>query len=785
MFDVESQLITIGDIVYFANAETREWDIDSEAKPVFGRVEGFIGPDLLQHIAMFTVLEEATLDGVAVYHLRGTVPATTLGEQGSDRQITVDYWIGRDDLLIRRIAASGNLEARPGNAASSRGAIDNTFVSMNLQFSNFDQIPVADPPSLPRPATPDALPFGPTVALKVPTSLPSTTDNIAASLSTEPVAPVVVAETPGSVINPSTVAQESPKTTRDSLSPTAITSLIDPDLIALSLANQSTDILVIAVPSVGIPSGVPHLCTSGCAESIYLSGITETLFNSVELADGIITTEPMLAMEFSLDPSLRFGDFQLRKGVKFHNGWGELTANDVAFSFNEANSNINRESIHGQAGSFANLIQTMQPIDDYVVRLNYQQYDSRGLLHGFSTFWQTAGIMSQAVFDQYGAEGLNAPIVGVGPFVVEEWNANEGIFLHAFEDYWGAAEGLGPFVDYVRWVPAQDAPTRRAMLETGEADIADVALLDSSALVNAGYEEQVNGRLNAVYSVSFAGNYWEMFRPQEGKPLDRDRDLTKPWVGDPFEFGGSYNENTPSMINARKVRNAFAWAIDRDQLTNRLLGGLGWANHQPYLSANDSNYQSAWSWGTDFDTARQLMSEAGVSPDFNIDLWIGATTLGSELGEALGIAWQDNLGVTPSLIRTAYSTYRPGLVVRTATTPGSSICGVEERSNFPYDWARGFAMSSLSSGSFGIGQELPYATETYLAMSAETNKSKRQEFASEFFEQNRFWANCVGVFEHPIRPIFNPNRIAYWDQRPNANSNLGSINNVRSIRLSQ
>ena len=145
--------------------------------------------------------------------------------------------------------------------------------------------------------------------------------------------------------------------------------------------------MVIAVAGVNSLNGLPRFCTAGCSETIYHAGITEVLFNSVALPDGTAGTEPLLALDFTLDPSLEFGDFTLREGVQFHGDWGEMTADDVAFSFNDANSVPNPESIHGQAGDFAPLLQSMEVVDTYKIRLNYRNYDSRGMLHRFSMFW--------------------------------------------------------------------------------------------------------------------------------------------------------------------------------------------------------------------------------------------------------------------------------------------------------------------------------------------------------------------------------------------------------------
>ena len=68
-------------------------------------------------------------------------------------------------------------------------------------------------------------------------------------------------------------------------------------------------------------------------------------------------------------------------------------------------------------------------------------------------------------------------------------------------------------------------------------------------------------------------------------------------------------------------------------------------------------------------------------------------------------------------------------------------------------------------------------------MAGETDKKTREELAARFYSENRKWANCTGLFEVPILPAFNPYLITEWDMRPTANDNLGSINNIRSIKL--
>jgi peptide/nickel transport system substrate-binding protein len=516
-----------------------------------------------------------------------------------------------------------------------------------------------------------------------------------------------------------------------------------------------------------------------------MSGITDVLFNSKANPDGTVTTEPMVAIAYELDPSLESAEFTLREDIQFHNGVGEMTAQDVVFSFNDANSVTNPESIHGQAGDFAPLILSMEAIDPYKVKLNYRNYDSRGILHRFSMFWQTAGIVSKAEFDRYGVEGLQDVLTGIGPFVAEEWNQNEHILLHANTDYYRRGEGTaGPWVERVRWLEVPEAQNRRAMLETGEAQISQVVLKDIPDLKLNGFQEQRKAQYNVMDNIGFTGNWWETESPLTGAPFVRERDISKPWVGDPFQNGPTYDENTPSMQSSRLVRNALAWSIDRQALLDSLLSGLGFINHQPYLTSQNPNYSEDWSWGTDYEMGRQLLQESGHGDGFDLDMWVGTDGTVIEIGESVAAAWSSNLNVNANLIKTAYQTYRPGLVARNTTTPFIG-CGDENKSNFPYDWAHGFVMSGFSAGGYGVGMEVPFATDAYSTMAGEPDPATREDLSATFYESNRHWALCVGVFERPLWPAFDPSALegGDWDMRPMANGNLGAINGIESIRL--
>ena len=601
-------------------------------------------------------------------------------------------------------------------------------------------------------------------------------------------APAAQAQVPVAPAPPPAPTQVAPAQPAQA-APTAAAPAMAPATTGMMMGPEPSGKLTIATSFVGAPNGLPRFCSAsagGCAEIIYMSGQTDTLFNSVLDSTGTAVTEPMLATSFTLDPGLEFGDFALREGVQFHHGIGEMTSKDVAFSYNDANSVTNPESVHGQAGDFAPLIQSMEEVDTYTVRLNYRNYDSRGMLHRFSQFWQTAGIVSSKVYETKGVEGMQDDYTGVGPFVVTEWTQQKGIWLEAFPDYYARGEdNIGPFVQNVEWLDIPDGASRRAALEGDQAQIARVNLADLPGLIADGYEAQRGTAHNAMFNISMSGNYWESHSALGGDALERDLSeagtAAYPYIGNPFE-NGDYDENTPSMESARKVRNGLAWSIPRADLLENVISGLGVVNHQPYLSINNPNYDDAWNWGTDYDMGKSLISDAGYPDGFEMDMWIGTSELNSDVGEAVGSAWQENLGVKVNFVKTEYGTFRPGLVARTNRTPFTG-CGDENHSNFPFDWAHGFVMSSISAGGYGVALEIPWAARIYLAMAGEPDQAAREDLAREFFTNNRREALCVGVFEFPIWPAYDPGDIETWDQRPTALGNMGGINNIRTIKL--
>ena len=98
--------------------------------------------------------------------------------------------------------------------------------------------------------------------------------------------------------------------------------------------------LIIAEGGVGVPVGYPEQCVPGCGNQKFRMGAYETLL----WLDSSANAVSRLATDWTVADDQTWVDFDIRRGVQFHNGYGEMTAEDVAWSFNNANPNTNPDS---------------------------------------------------------------------------------------------------------------------------------------------------------------------------------------------------------------------------------------------------------------------------------------------------------------------------------------------------------------------------------------------------------------------------------------------------------
>ncbi|CAI8012148.1 hypothetical protein GBAR_LOCUS7790 [Geodia barretti] len=79
-----------------------------------------------------------------------------------------------------------------------------------------------------------------------------------------------------------------------------------------------------------------------------------------------LVKNPVLAETWTVADDWSKVTVKVKEGVQFHRGWGEMTADDLVWSFNDL---IAPESVHNQSGDYAAVFEHMLKIDDYTVEV--------------------------------------------------------------------------------------------------------------------------------------------------------------------------------------------------------------------------------------------------------------------------------------------------------------------------------------------------------------------------------------------------------------------------------
>ena len=118
---LEYDSIVIGQEGYQENLFTGEWETSPDARSILGE-SGYLGQLDLdfseEDIALITLIGVVDLDGVHVYHLKGTLPASaasamtgdpTINEDSQGAPLDTEMWIGVEDSLVRRMSIAFQL----------------------------------------------------------------------------------------------------------------------------------------------------------------------------------------------------------------------------------------------------------------------------------------------------------------------------------------------------------------------------------------------------------------------------------------------------------------------------------------------------------------------------------------------------------------------------------------------------------------------------------------------------------------------------------------------------
>ena len=345
--------------------------------------------------------------------------------------------------------------------------------------------------------------------------------------------------------------------------------------------------------------------------------IARNIFEQLVTFDSNLVVKPMLAESFKVNEDDNTVIFELRKGVKFHNG-KEMTAEDVVASMEKWAAN----SV--QATSFVQGI-TFKADGDYTVIAQLEKLGSIDMFI-FADITQIAGIMPKEIVEVATEQGVTE-YVGTGPYKFEEWKQDQHIHITRFDDYQSRDEpsnGLSgkkiAYVDDIYFKFVTDPTTRIAGLQTGEYHIGNFIPYDNAEQLAANPDLE-----NRIVETSFGGL---VFNKKEGafSNILMRQAVAAALNMEDMMFGAYGNEEFFSLNHELMLKDQTAWYSDagKDQYDQRdfekaekLLDEAGY-NGEEIRILTSKEYPDYYNLAV---VAQQQLKELGMNVKLEIYDW--------------------------------------------------------------------------------------------------------------------------------------------------------------------
>ncbi len=324
----------------------------------------------------------------------------------------------------------------------------------------------------------------------------------------------------------------------------------------------------------------PHFSTQINSMAV----VQHKMYEGLVMMDRNSEYKPLLATEWNQKDDVTW-EFTLRDGVTFHDG----TPFDAEAVKKTLERILDKNEPTPKANMFG-MIKEVKVVDPKKVEI-ILHYPFAGLLSVLAS--AEGGIISPKAIEQYGKDLSKHP-VGTGPFVFESWTPGQEIVIVKNENYWGTK----PKVDKVVFKTIPEDTTRVAMVETGEAHVAEQLPVTELERV------QNSPNMSLGRFESFAVDHIGM--NVKKKPFDDVR-----------------------------VRQAIAHAIDKEAIIQGVYNNVGKAANSslgPKVIGYSPDIKAP---EYDLNKAKQLLTEAGYGNGFKATIYLNDNKARINVAEVL------------------------------------------------------------------------------------------------------------------------------------------------------
>jgi peptide/nickel transport system substrate-binding protein len=364
-------------------------------------------------------------------------------------------------------------------------------------------------------------------------------------------------------------------TTTAAVTPTTTATVKVPDVTT----NPATTVPVKATQQYGgtmrlITGGSPGSPIGWIPESTGISADVQSISMDMLLLEDLKgNMVPSLASSYQLntDPANPSITFQLRKGVKFHDGT-DFNAKTVKWDFEQVKANPMSMATTRNWKSF-------DVLDDYTIRINYVQWQNQ-LMRPFNS--SACMMFSPTAYEKNGVEWMRWNMVGTGPFKQTDFQKDVTLKGVRNDNYWDSGK---PYLNGIEYVFIADELTQVAAFKTGSGETLVVSPQNAVEFKATGYE--IITRL-------------------------RNTNLLLP---------DSMNADSP-WSNV-KVRQAADYALDKEAIAKTFGYGYWQAAYQIAPPSSPAFVSSLPGRKYDVAKAKQLLSEAGYPNGFKTKIICG------------------------------------------------------------------------------------------------------------------------------------------------------------------
>lgn len=261
--------------------------------------------------------------------------------------------------------------------------------------------------------------------------------------------------------------------------------------------------------------------------------------------------------------------FHLRKGVRWTDGV-EFTADDVMFGYKTI---IDKKTPTAYSEDFLQ-VKKAEVVDKYTFRVTYDKPFAPAL-----TSWGGLVILPKHLLEgkDITKTDFGRNPIGLGQYKLTKWVPGQELVLDSNHDYF---EGR-PYIDRFIYRIIPDRATMFLELQTGGVDMMDLTPIQ--------YTKQTETDF-------FRDNFQKFRFPQFA-----------------YTYMG-FNLKLP-FFKDKRVRQAIAYAIDKNEIVDVILFGLGSPATGPYVPNTWPYNPYVKEYKYDPDKAKQLLKEAGWEPN--------------------------------------------------------------------------------------------------------------------------------------------------------------------------